>query len=96
MKHPSKAKEAIRATEMPPVTLAEALSLQDTQRKYGNEKVIINGQTFDSKAEYRRWRELCLMGAGRAEIGDLQRQVRYELVPAQRTRDGNVLERACF
>lgn len=59
MKHPSKAKEAIRATEMPPVTLAEALSLQDTQLKYGNEKVVINGQTFDSQAEYRRWRELC-------------------------------------
>lgn len=56
MKYPSKAKEAIRATEMSPVTLAEALSLQDTQRKYGNEKVVINGQTFDSQAEYRRWR----------------------------------------
>lgn len=95
MKHPSKAKEAIRATEMPPVTLAEALSLQDTQRKYGNEKVIINGQTFDSKAEYRRWRELCLM-AQTGEIGDLQRQVRYELVPVQRDEDGNVLERGCF
>lgn len=61
MKYPSKAKEAIRAKEMQPVTLAEALSLQDTQRKYGNEKVVINGQTFDSQAEYRRWRELCLM-----------------------------------
>ena len=70
MKYPSKAKEAIRATEMSPVTLAEALSLQDTQRKYGNEKVVINGQTFDSQAEYRRWRELCLM-AQAGEIGDL-------------------------
>ena len=95
MKYPSKAKEAIRATEMSPVTLAEALSLQDTQRKYGNEKVVINGQTFDSQAEYRRWRELCLM-AQAGEIGDLQRQVRYELVPVQRDEDGNVLERACF
>ena len=80
---------------MQPVTLAEALSLQDTQRKYGNEKVVINGQTFDSQAEYRRWRELCLM-AQAGEIGDLQRQVRYELVPVQRDEDGNVLERACF
>lgn len=26
----------------------------------------------------------------------MQRQVRYELVPAQRDEDGNVLERACF
>ncbi len=92
MKYPSKAKEAIRATEMSPVTLAEALSLQDTQRKYGNEKVVINGMTFDSQAEYRRWRELCLM-AQAGEIGDLQRQVRYELVPVQRDEDGNVLER---
>ena len=32
---------------MQPVTLAEALSLQDTQRKYGNEKVVIDGMTFD-------------------------------------------------
>lgn len=95
MKYPSKAKEAIRAKEMQPVTLAEALSLQDTQRKYGNEKVVINGQTFDSQAEYRRWRELCLLAQAGA-ISDLQRQVRYELIPVQRDEDGNVLERACY
>ena len=92
----SKAKETIRATEMPPVTLAEALALQETGRsKYGSEKVTVDGQTFDSTAEYRRYCELCLM-AQAGEISDLQRQVRYELTPVQRDEDGNIIERACY
>lgn len=81
-----------------PKTLAEVLAAKyqaDMRSKYGNEKVTFDGMTFDSEAEFRRWRELCLM-AQAGEIGDLQRQVRYELVPAQRDEDGNVLERACF
>ena len=96
MNYPSKAKETIRATEMQPVTLAEALSLQETRgSKYGSEKVVVDGVTFDSRAEYRRWCELCLM-AQAGEISSLQRQVRYELTPVQRDEDGNVIERACY
>jgi hypothetical protein len=61
--------------------------------KYGAKKVIANGITFDSQKEYRRFRELVLLErAGR--IQNLQCQVKYELIPAQRI-DGRVVERAC-
>jgi hypothetical protein len=61
--------------------------------KYGNNKVVVNGIQFDSKREARRYLELdALQMAG--EIHDLQRQVRYELIPAQRI-DGKVVEKAC-
>lgn len=51
-------------------------------QKYGNTKVQEGELTFDSKAEHRRWRELLLLQRA-GEIVDLQRQVRYELIPAQ-------------
>lgn len=51
-------------------------------RKYRNRKVTIDGVTYDSKKEYNRWCELRLLErAGR--ITDLQRQVPFELIPAQ-------------
>lgn len=51
-------------------------------RKYGNKKITVDGVTFDSKKEYLRWCELRLLErAGR--ITNLQRQVKYELIPAQ-------------
>jgi len=47
------------------------------RQKYGNTKTIVDGITFDSKREAKRWRELNLMlRAG--EIKDLKRQVRFE------------------
>jgi len=49
--------------------------------KFKNKRVIIDGLTFDSQKEYRRWCELiALAGAGR--IRDLQRQVPFHLVAA--------------
>lgn len=49
--------------------------------KYGNKKTEVGGIVFDSKKEARRWAELKLMmDAG--EITNLQRQVKYELIPA--------------
>lgn len=60
--------------------------------KYGNRKVNRNGVTFDSKKEARRWSELLLLEKAGA-IQNLQRQVRYELIPSQRI-DGRVVERA--
>lgn len=59
--------------------------------KMGNHKVVVAGEaTFDSKAEHRRWRELArLVKAGL--ISDLQRQVPFELVPAQRAPGGRKL-----
>lgn len=50
--------------------------------KYYAEKVTIDGETFDSKKEARRWQELqLLLRAGK--IYDLRRQVKFVLIPAQ-------------
>ena len=73
-----------------------------TGKKYGNRKIEADGEVFDSKKEYRRWKELILLlKAG--EISKLQRQVKYVLIPAQREPDirgprggirpGNLIER---
>jgi len=54
--------------------------------KYGNRKIEVDGITFDSKKEARRYNELLvLLKAG--EISDLQRQVKYVLIPSQREPD---------
>lgn len=54
---------------------------QRQRRKYANEPTVVDGITFDSRAEANRWVELGKrLEAG--EIADLQRQVRYELIPA--------------
>ena len=50
--------------------------------KYGSTKCIVNGIQFDSRKEARRWGELLLMQRARV-ISDLQRQVKYVLIPAQ-------------
>ena len=51
-------------------------------RKYHNKKVTIDGITFDSQKEYKRWRELCLLERA-GEITDLLRQVKFLLIPTQ-------------
>jgi hypothetical protein len=61
--------------------------------KYHNRKVTRDGETFDSVKEYRRFCELRLLEKAGA-VTDLQRQVKFELIPAQRI-DGKVVERAC-
>lgn len=48
--------------------------------KYRNEPTEVDGIKFDSKAEARRWLDLRVMQRA-GLIRDLQRQVRYELVP---------------
>jgi hypothetical protein len=73
--------------------------------KYGNRKVTLWGQTFDSKRECLRWQELKLMEKA-GKIYDLRRQVRFELIPEQRLADtlgpkggrrkGKLLEKAVF
>lgn len=56
------------------------------KNKYGNRKIDINGVTFDSKREAKRYSELLvLLKAG--EISDLQMQVKYTLIPSQREPD---------
>jgi hypothetical protein len=60
--------------------------------KYGNRRVTVDGIRFDSKKEAARWRELVLMRRA-GLISDLERQVKYELIPAQRI-NGKCVERA--
>jgi len=54
--------------------------------KYHAKKVQAGGQTFDSQKEYRRWLELSLLQKA-GTISDLQRQVKFVLIPAQRDPD---------
>lgn len=63
------------------------------QPKYGNHKVTVNGETFDSKKEYNRYLELLALQKARKICG-LRRQVKYILIPPKRRADGK-LEREC-
>lgn len=53
--------------------------LKEKKSKYHNEKVVVDGITFDSKKEYSRWCELQLLQKAKV-ITDLKRQVKYVLV----------------
>lgn len=61
--------------------------------KYRNRKTTVDGITFDSKLEARRYQELKLMERAH-EIEGLRTQVKYELIPAQKL-DNRLVERAC-
>ena len=50
--------------------------------KYYNKKCEINGIVFDSRKEARRYQELLLLQRA-GVIKNLQRQVKYVLIPAQ-------------
>ena len=60
--------------------------------KYGSRKVTRDGITFDSQKEYKRFCELRLLERA-GKVTDLQRQVKFELIPSQKV-DGKVVERA--
>ena len=49
-----------------------------TRSKFGSKKVVVDGQSFDSKAEAARWQELKMLERA-GEISDLERQVRIHL-----------------
>ncbi len=52
-----------------------------SRAKYGNKRLTIDGVTWDSKREYQRW--LVLRQAEKdGLISDLERQPKFELVPA--------------
>lgn len=61
--------------------------------KYHSKKVVVDGIEFHSKKEGNRYRELLLLERAGA-ITELQRQVKFELLPSQRI-DGKVVERPC-
>jgi hypothetical protein len=48
--------------------------------KFHNRKLVADGESFDSQAEYRVWQERQLQERS-GEIRHLKRQVRYELQP---------------
>lgn len=48
--------------------------------KYGAKKTTVDGITFDSKHEARIWCDLVLLQRA-GIIRDLERQVKYELIP---------------
>ena len=50
--------------------------------KYGSRKVEVDGITFDSKKEAKRYKELLLLEKA-GELSNLQRQVKYVLIPPQ-------------
>jgi hypothetical protein len=72
--------------------------------KYHSKKVNINGNAFDSRKEAKRYQELLLLQRAGA-ISELQTQVEFELIPAQREPDtvgvrggikkGKVIEQKC-
>ena len=61
--------------------------------KYRSRKITRDGMTFDSVKEYKRFQELALLERA-GQVSDLQRQVKFELIPSQRI-DGKVVERPC-
>lgn len=54
--------------------------------KYHSQKVVADGEVFDSRKECRRWQELKLLEKA-GEITDLRRQVPFEILPDQREPD---------
>lgn len=72
--------------------------------KYGNKKLTVGGITFDSKTEASRYRDLYFLEKA-GKISNLQRQVKFILIPAQYEPDtvgkrggvkrGKLIEREC-
>lgn len=65
----------------------------DTTNKFNAKKINIQGETFDSLAEAKRWRDLTWLQRG-GVIRGLQRQVKYILLPAQYDENHKMVERA--
>lgn len=77
---------------------------KQSKSKYGAEKITVDGQSFASKKEARRFTQLRLLERA-GEISDLKTQVKFVLIPAQREPDsvgarggvkkGKLIEREC-
>lgn len=67
--------------------------------KYGAQKAVMDGIRFDSRKEARRYAQLQLLEKA-GEISDLQRQVKYELIPSHfeytQGRNGKPKKGACI
>ena len=81
------------------------MTVAATQRKskYGAEKTVVDGMTFDSCKEANRWCELRMLERA-GEIKNLRRQVEYVLIPEKRepptvgkrggVKEGRVIQKA--
>ena len=65
----------------------------DNTNKFHAKKINIQGETFDSIAEAKRWRDLTWLERG-GVIRGLQRQVPYVLLPAQYDDNHKMIERS--
>ena len=65
----------------------------DSTNKFNAKKIKIQGETFDSMAEAKRWRDLQWLQRG-GVISGLQRQIVYQLLPAQYDDNHKMVERA--
>ena len=72
--------------------LKALLMQQQKESKYRSRKVTVDGITFDSVKEAGRWQELKLLERA-GEIRDLQRQVPFVVIPAQRDENGKLIEK---
>lgn len=63
--------------------LASTAPTRTRKGKYNNTKVTIGARTFDSQKEAKRYKELLMLSRGR-RIQDLQCQVSFDLIPAQK------------
>lgn len=68
--------------------LEEKPAKKSKRAKFNNEKVEYDGEMFDSRKEYKRWRELLLLQKA-GVITQLRRQIKFELIKPSKT------ERAC-
>ena len=55
--------------------------------KYHSRKVTLDGMTFDSVKEAKRYRDLSLLQRA-GEISDLRTQAKYTLIPSQKKPSG--------
>ena len=62
------------------------------ENKFHARKVVAQGQVFDSEKEYARYLELKLLEKA-GEISQLERQVKYDLIPKQMDEEGKMIER---
>lgn len=83
----------LRITESETKKLGVKVPVQKRKSKYNARKVRLDGITFDSKAEAKRYAELLMLERA-GVISDLQRQVEFTLIPAQKI-EGKCVERAC-
>lgn len=86
------------------MNISEYKKMLQKGSKYRNQQVTVGDETFDSGKEYRRFCELKLLQRA-GKISNLQRQVKFVLIPTQRepdeigvrggTNKGKVIEQEC-